>query len=111
MNSLLSVFLIVIGASFCANASSADQAGSLDITAEPSGATVYLDNTPIGKTDIIIGSIPTGMHTIRLELASYKNVEDTVAVRSGLTTSFSRQPQKDRSQPQAGTGFDNSKGL
>jgi tRNA A-37 threonylcarbamoyl transferase component Bud32 len=98
------LLIAIITVTFHANSSFSAQAGSLYITSEPKGATVYLDNNKIGTTDIIIGSIPAGSHSITLELAGYQKVEGTVTVSSGLTTSFSQKLTKGTGRIQARAG-------
>ena len=79
------LFLIFIVLIFYYNLSSALELGSLHITSRPSGATVYLDDTRIGKTDIIIHAIPEGSHKLRLDLDGYEKVEQIVSVKNGRT--------------------------
>jgi tRNA A-37 threonylcarbamoyl transferase component Bud32 len=79
---LFFIFIILI---FHPNVSSAIESGSLHITSRPSGATVYLDDTRIGKTDIMIHAIPVGSHKLRLEREGYARVEQIVSVKSGRT--------------------------
>jgi tRNA A-37 threonylcarbamoyl transferase component Bud32 len=59
--------------------------GSIAITSRPAGAAVYLDDTPIGETNIVINAVPEGSHKIRVELAGYERVEQIIAVPSGRT--------------------------
>ena len=80
---LFSLFIILF---FYYNLSSALESGSLHITSRPSGATVYLDDTRIGETDIKIHAIPVGSHKLRLEREEYDTVEQIVSVKSGRTT-------------------------
>jgi hypothetical protein len=80
------LFLIFICLIFHPTLSSAIESGSLHITSRPSGATVYLDDTRIGKTDIMIHAIPVGSHKLRLELEGYAKVEQIVSTTSGRTT-------------------------
>jgi tRNA A-37 threonylcarbamoyl transferase component Bud32 len=73
-------FIFLSGNSF------ALELGSLYITSRPSGATVYLDDTRIGETDIMIHAVPIGSHKIRLELEGHEKVEQIISVKSGHTT-------------------------
>lgn len=70
---------------FYCTLASALETGSLYITSRPSGATVYLDDTRIGETDITIYAIPVGSHKLRLEREGYDTVEQIVSVKSGRT--------------------------
>jgi tRNA A-37 threonylcarbamoyl transferase component Bud32 len=79
------LFLIFIVLIFSPNVSLAVESGSLHITSRPSEATVYLDDTRIGETDIIIHAIPIGSHKLRLEREGYARVEQMVIVKSGRT--------------------------
>ena len=78
------LLLIIILVLYCTRAL-ALETGSLHITSRPSGATVYLDDTRIGETDITIHAIPVGSHKIRLEREGYDTVEQIVGVKSGRT--------------------------
>lgn len=98
--SLKFLFLVLIIVIFNSNSSFAVKPGSLYITSKPSGATVYLDNTKIGKTEVVIGAIPAGTHKIRLELAGHKKVEKIVKVRSGLTTTIPLVLAREGGKPQ-----------
>ena len=79
------LFLIFICLIFHPNLSSALESGSLHITSRPPGATVYLDDTRIGKTDIMIHAIPVGSHKLRLEREGYARIEQLISVKSGRT--------------------------
>jgi tRNA A-37 threonylcarbamoyl transferase component Bud32 len=57
--------------------------GSIAVTSRPGGAAVYLDDTLIGETNIVINAVPEGSHKIRVELAGYERVEQIVVVPSG----------------------------
>ena len=61
------------------------ESGSIAVTSRPTGAAVYLDDTPIGETNIVINAVPEGSHKIRVELAGYERVEQIIAVPSGRT--------------------------
>jgi tRNA A-37 threonylcarbamoyl transferase component Bud32 len=77
---LLIIILVLYG-----TLASALETGSLYITSRPSGATVYLDDTRIGETDIKIYAVPVGSHKLRLEREGYEKVEQIVSVKSGRT--------------------------
>ena len=82
--SLRCLFVIIILVLY-SNVSSALESGSLHITSRPSGATVYLDDTLIGETDITIHAVPIGSHKLRLEREGYATVEQIISVKSGRT--------------------------
>ena len=61
---------------------------TVSVTSTPSGATVYLDGTAIGKTPLRSYEIDTGVHRekpveIGLELAGYKSRVKSITVTSG----------------------------
>jgi len=80
---LLLIFLVGI---FLSDLSFALEAGSLYITSRPSGATVYLDDTRMGETALVINAVPSGSHKLRLELAGYETVEQIIGIKSGRMT-------------------------
>lgn len=84
--SLRCLFLIFIIFIFHCNVSLALESGALHVTSRPSGATVYLDDAQMGKTDIIIYAVPVGSHKLSLELEGYAKVEQIISVKSGRTT-------------------------
>lgn len=67
--------------------------GFVNITTEPSGATVFLDGTEIGVTPLNRGQIDEGSHELRLLLDGYHPVTTSVDVRGGGETirSFTMQ--------------------
>lgn len=71
---------------FLSHPSSAFESGSLYITSRPSGAAVYLDDTRIGETTIVINAIPIGSHKLRLELEGHEKVEQIIGIKSGRMT-------------------------
>ncbi len=80
---LISILIFVLSGSAL---SSADT-GSLYVTSNPSGANISLDNRPTDKkTESLVENIPTGTHKITVELPDYGKVEETIEIKSGLTT-------------------------
>ncbi|WAI02460.1 PEGA domain-containing protein [Methanogenium organophilum] len=64
--------------------------GKLMITTSPPGAEISIDGSPAGRmTPATITSIPTGTHTICLQLAGYAAAEATVTVTAGETATLS----------------------
>ncbi len=57
--------------------------GSIAVLSRPAGATVYLDERPIGKTPLSVAEIAAGSHAVRLELAGHRRWATTVTVVSG----------------------------
>ena len=78
----LFIFIVFI---FGPDLAGALESGSLALTSRPAGASVYLDDTLMGETNIIINAVPIGSHKIRVELAGYERIEQIVGVRSGRT--------------------------
>ncbi len=83
------LFLVLSGPAL----SSADT-GSLYVTSNPSGANISLDNNPTGKkTESLVENIPTGTHKITVEYTGYGKAEETIEIKSGLTTAVHLQLQ------------------
>jgi archaellum component FlaG (FlaF/FlaG flagellin family) len=57
--------------------------GSISITSEPSGASVYLDGTHMGKTPISLDDVVSGSHTIKLTKPGYNSKTLTLSLSSG----------------------------
>ncbi|OPX61558.1 PEGA domain-containing protein [Methanoregula sp. PtaB.Bin085] len=60
--------------------------GSIAVSSTPGGATVRLDGTVVGTTrleraSLILNDIPTGSHTVTVELAGYPLYTGTVTVK------------------------------
>jgi tetratricopeptide (TPR) repeat protein len=83
--------------------------GSLYVTSNPSGANISLDNNPTGKkTETFIENIPTGTHKITVEHAGYEKAEETIEIKSGLTTAVHLELQ---TQEVKGTADYHSRGF
>ena len=54
--------------------------GSIAVTSEPSGATVYLDNAIKGITPVTLDSVPNGEHTVLLRLDGYSDFTEETTV-------------------------------
>jgi len=59
--------------------------GSISVTSSPSGASVYLDGSPKGKTPKTITGVSAGSHTIKLLKSGYKDSTRTTSVKAGET--------------------------
>ena len=59
--------------------------GQLNIYSYPEGASVYLNDTPIGETNIIGYNVDVGMHEVRLSKWGYKEHTEYVTVDEGKT--------------------------
>src|SRR6058998_2066181 len=53
--------------------------GTITVAADPYGQ-VFIDGTDVGQTPVVDYSVPVGRHTIRVERAGYKTVNETVQV-------------------------------
>jgi hypothetical protein len=66
------------------------EGGSLFIQTNTPGATVYLDDNQIGKTDVsggfLIDNIPPGTYKISIEMEGYKKIEKSFKVKGGGLT-------------------------
>ena len=60
--------------------------GSLVITGNPNGASVYLDNLPIGQTPIRRDTVSSGRYAVRVEKELYSPLETTVTIQDNLET-------------------------
>lgn len=57
--------------------------GSISITSDPSGASVYLDGTPKGTTPISLDNVVSGSHTIELTKSGYESKTLAVSLSAG----------------------------
>jgi hypothetical protein len=57
--------------------------GSISITSEPSGASVYLDGTHIGKTPISLDDVVSESHTIKLTKSGYNSKTLSLSLSPG----------------------------
>jgi len=53
--------------------------GTITVAADPYGE-VFIDGTDVGQTPVVDFSVSVGRHTIRVERAGYKTVNETVQV-------------------------------
>jgi len=58
----------------------------LQIDSRPTGAQVFVDGAPVGVTPVLLPTIATGAHTVRIELAGYRSWSTSVSVTSGQRT-------------------------
>jgi hypothetical protein len=57
--------------------------GSIAVTSDPAGASVYLDNAIRGITPVTLDGIPNGAHSILLRLDGYQDFTSPVPVMAG----------------------------
>jgi hypothetical protein len=60
--------------------------GSVVITSNPSGATIFLDNAIKGITPLTLESIPNGAHTVMLRLMGYEDATSSITVFGNTQT-------------------------
>jgi PEGA domain len=61
------------------------QAGSIQVTSNPSGATAILDGARTGTTTFTFGNVPIGSHYVEVYLSGYQTYSTTVTVQQGQT--------------------------
>jgi PEGA domain len=61
----------------------ADAVGSLAIESQPAGASVYVDGQSAGQTPLVLSSIATGIHRVRVMLLGYLENTRLVTVKPG----------------------------
>ncbi len=76
--------------------------GSLYITSDPPGATVYLDASYSGKTPLTLNNVATGNHVVEMDLSGYYDWKSTVTVPAGGTRTVSATLQR---IPTSSTGW------
>jgi hypothetical protein len=65
------------------------QVGSISVSSVPKSASVYIDNIFEGMTNVIVGNLAAGPHTVTLKLAGYQTWTNTVSVNNQQTTYIS----------------------
>jgi len=73
--------------------------GSLSVSTEPGGATVFLDNVQLGISPVTISDIPAGSHTLLLQLYGYQDLSVPVVISAGTTHSYSSAMLKSGTAP------------
>ena len=62
------------------------QVGSISVSSVPKSASVYIDNIFEGMTNVVVGNLAAGSHTVTLKLAGYQTWTNTVTVNNQQTT-------------------------
>ena len=62
------------------------QLGSISVSSVPKSASVYIDNIFEGMTNVVVGNLAVGSHTVTLKLAGYQTWTNTVTVNNQQTT-------------------------
>jgi hypothetical protein len=55
----------------------------LSVTSSPAGAQVALDGAPVGMTPVILSSVTTGRHTVRITMPGFTDYEEEVILGAG----------------------------
>ncbi|MEK6973630.1 MAG: PEGA domain-containing protein [Nanoarchaeota archaeon] len=80
-------FFVFINLSLMSNDSrNFGQVGNMDITTNPSGASIYLDGIYQGVSPIMINSVSVGTHRLEADLQGYNKIVYLVEVSAGQTT-------------------------
>ena len=80
--------VILTGAFLISSATAAGDAtkGALDVSSNPSGAEVYLNDEFIGYTPLTVTDLYPGIHYVRLEMPGYSSWEKIFEIKEGETT-------------------------
>ncbi|MDR1416618.1 MAG: PEGA domain-containing protein [Prevotellaceae bacterium] len=73
------------------------QLGSLKVSSNVSGATIYLNGSSVGITsysDMQVKDLPTGAYTVRVSYPGYNDYEGTANVRQGSNTLYAHLKAK-----------------
>ena len=65
------------------------QVGSLSISSIPVGASLYVDTIYEGLTNMVVGNLNVGTHTVLLKKTGYKDFTQTATINNAQTTSLS----------------------
>jgi hypothetical protein len=65
--------------------------GTMEITSDPAGAEVYLNNAYKGVTPVTLTDLATGSYNVSLKLSGYADWTTTATVNAGETTPVSAQ--------------------
>lgn len=72
--------------------------GSMEILSFPMGATVYLDESHVGETPLLLNNILVGTHQLRFESAGYASLLKTIEVEHSKTASLNVSMEKGSSK-------------
>jgi serine/threonine protein kinase len=64
-------------------AAATDAPGSLQVTSRPSGAQVFVDDTMIGTTPLLLSDVAAGSRRLRVELPGYETFTAAVEIKPG----------------------------
>ncbi len=75
------------------------QGGLLKITSSPSGATIWIDTKPVGRTPMLEKVLKVGTYTIEVELNRYHREKRSITVQGGRPISIHMDLQPIRTGP------------
>ena len=73
--------------------------GSLSVSTDPSGATVYIDDVQMAISPATISGIPAGTHTLLLKMNGYQDLSLPIVISAGTTHSYSSAMLKSGTAP------------
>ena len=75
---------------------SSENPGSLSVTTEPAGATIYIDGVRQGISPATIPGLSPGSHTLLLKLDGYDDLSLPITITAGTTQYYSSALMKSR---------------
>lgn len=73
-----------------------DTSGSLSVTTDPAGATIYIDGVKQGISPATIPGLSPGSHTLILKLDGYDDLSLPITISAGKTQNYSSALMKSR---------------
>jgi hypothetical protein len=77
------------------NTQAAASSGMLHVESRPSGAQVLLDDRPVATTPFRLYRLPSGFHTVRMELEGYRPFSTSVEIAGGSLVRVSASLEPD----------------
>jgi len=60
--------------------------GALAVNSMPNGASVFVNDRPVGRTPLVLNGMPTGSRVVRVELEGYRRWSSAVSVVANQRT-------------------------
>lgn len=76
---------------------SSEYPGSLSVTTDPAGATIYIDGVRLGISPATIPGLSPGSHTLLLKLDGYDDLSLPITISAGKTQNYSSAMMKSSS--------------
>jgi hypothetical protein len=86
---VFSAAIILVAVLMVSCVSADDTKGSLEVSSNPSGAEVYLNDEFVGYTPITMEALYPGIYYVRLEMTGYESWEKLFDIKEGETTYIS----------------------